>query len=160
MVLGHGLCNTTWWFYGTCYYISSQKGSFCDKKKRKRQESSRKRLDRLAKGAFFKVGSMEWDVWIHACSHIFLGCGYRFEGFHDYMQWYFYWMVNGYGCFWRLGFSLNEGFPGYILCHFFVGMLSILLHVDFNSIFILDLWWVMWKWLYSLLSSFLTLLPR
>ena len=36
----------------------------------------------------------------------------------------------GDGCFWRLGFSLNEGFPGYILCHNFVGMLSILLHVD------------------------------
>ena len=26
--------------------------------------------------------------------------------------------------------------PGYILCHNFVGMLSILLHVDFNCIFI------------------------
>ena len=34
----------------------------------------------------------------------------------------------------------------------FVGMLSILLHVDINCIFILDLSWVMWKWLYSLLQ--------
>ena len=33
-------------------------------------------------------------------------------------------------------FSLNEGFTRYILCHNFVGMLSILLHVDFNSVFI------------------------
>ena len=53
-------------------------------------------------------------------------------------------------------FSLNEGFPGYILCHNFVGMLSILLHVSFNFIFVLDLLWVMWKRLYFLLSSFLT----
>ena len=31
----------------------------------------------------------------------------------------------------EVGFFLNKGFPGYILCHNFVGMLSILLHVDF-----------------------------
>ena len=54
-----------------------------------------------------------------------------------------------------LAFSLNEGFLGYILCHIFVGMLPILLHLDFNCIFISDLLWVMWKWLYSLLQ-FLT----
>ena len=36
--------------------------------------------------------------------------------------------------FGELCFSLNEGFLGYILCHIFVGMLSILLHVDFNCI--------------------------
>ena len=53
-------------------------------------------------------------------------------------------------------FILNEGFLGYILCHIFVGMLSILFHVDFNSVFISDLLWVMLKWLYSLLISFLT----
>ena len=34
----------------------------------------------------------------------------------------------------------------------FVGMLLILLHVDFNCIFISDLVWVMWKWLHSLLQ--------
>ena len=50
--------------------------------RQKRQESSRTRLDRLAKGEFVKVGSMAWDVWIHACSHKFLNCGYGFEGFH------------------------------------------------------------------------------
>ena len=53
-----------------------------DKEKTKRQELSGKRLDRLAKGAFVKVRSMAWDVWIHACSHSFLGSGYDFEGFH------------------------------------------------------------------------------
>ena len=42
---------------------------------------SRTRLDRLAKGAFVKVGSMAWDVCIHACSR-YLGSGYGFEGFH------------------------------------------------------------------------------
>ena len=78
MVLAHGLCNTTWWFCGTFYYISSHKGSCCDKKKRKRQESSGTRLDRLAKGAFVKVGSMAWDVWIHAYSHGLLGGGYGY----------------------------------------------------------------------------------
>ena len=84
MVLAHGLCNTTWWFCGTCYNISNHKGSRCNKKKkRKRQESSGTRLDRVAKGAFVKVGSMAWDVWIHACSHGLLGSGYGFEGFHD-----------------------------------------------------------------------------
>ena len=41
------------------------------------------RLDRLARGEFAKVGSMAWDVWIHAYSHRLLGCGYGFEGFHD-----------------------------------------------------------------------------
>ena len=39
-------------------------------------------LDRLAKGAFMKVRSMAWDVWIHACLHGLLGSGYGFEGFH------------------------------------------------------------------------------
>ena len=82
MVLAHSLCNTTWWFCGTFYYISSHKGSYTKKKKGKKQESSGTRLDRLAKGAFVKVGSMAWDVWIHACSHRLLGCGYGFEGFH------------------------------------------------------------------------------
>ena len=41
------------------------------------------RLDRLAKGAFVTIGSMAWDVWIHACSHGFLGSGCGFEGSHD-----------------------------------------------------------------------------
>ena len=53
------------------------------RQKAKRQESSGTRLVRLAKGAFVKVGSMAWDVWIHACSHSLLGGGYGYEGFHD-----------------------------------------------------------------------------
>ena len=36
------------------------------------------RLDRLAKGAFMKVGNMAWDGWIHACSHELLGSGYGY----------------------------------------------------------------------------------
>ena len=79
MVLAHGLCNTTWWFCGTCYYISSHKGSCCSGEKARVEQE---RLDRLAKGAFVKVRSMAWDVWIHACSHSFLGGGYGHEGFH------------------------------------------------------------------------------
>ena len=51
-------------------------------RQKKGKESSGKRLDRLAKGAFVKVGSMAWDVCIHACSHGLLGCGYDIEGFH------------------------------------------------------------------------------
>ena len=83
MVLAYGLCNITWWFCGTCYYISNHKGScWHEKEKTKRQELSGKRLDRLAKGEFVKVGSMVWDVWIDACSHGLLGCGYGFKGFH------------------------------------------------------------------------------
>ena len=82
MVLAHGLCNTTRWLCGTCYYISNHKGSCREKRKREKQESSRTKLDRLAKGAFVKVGSMAWDVWIHACSHGLLGCSYGFEGFY------------------------------------------------------------------------------
>ena len=40
------------------------------------------RLDRLAKGAFVKVGSMAWVVWIHVCSHGLFGSGYGFDDFH------------------------------------------------------------------------------
>ena len=54
-------------------------------RKKKEKESSETRLDKLAKGAFVKVESMAWDVWIHACSHSFLGCGYGHEGFHGCM---------------------------------------------------------------------------
>ena len=43
-------------------------------------------------------------------------------------------------------FTLNEGFLGYVLRYIFVGMLPIILHVDFNCLFVLDLLWVMWKW--------------
>ena len=115
-LVAHGLCNTTWWFCGTCQYISSHKGSYwCDKKKTKRKELSRTKLDRLAKGVFVKVESMAWDVWIHVCSHGFLGCGYGFEGFHGCIV-----IVFLLKCFWRLNFSLNEGFPGYILSHNFL----------------------------------------
>ena len=59
-------------------------------RQKKRQESSGTRLDRLAKGAFVKVGSMAWDVWIHACSHGFLGCGYDIEGFYGCISMVFY----------------------------------------------------------------------
>ena len=48
----------------------------------KGKELSWTRLNRLAKGEFVKFGSMAWDVWIHACSHGFLGCGYGIKGFH------------------------------------------------------------------------------
>ena len=44
---------------------------------------SKTRRDRLTKGTFVKVGSMMWDVWIHACSHGFFGGGFDYEGFHD-----------------------------------------------------------------------------
>ena len=54
------------------------------------------------------------------------------------------------------GFFPRSGFPRVYLVSHFVGMLSILLHVDFNCIFILALLWVMWKQLYSLLPIFLT----
>ena len=68
------------------------------------------------------------------------------------LQWCFCRLIHGDGCFWRLDFFLNEGFLGSMLCHIFVCMLSILLDVDFNCIFISDLLWVMWKWLYSFLQ--------
>jgi hypothetical protein len=83
MVLADALCNTTWWFFETSYYIRNNKGScWCDMEKTKRQESSGTSLDMLAKGAFVKIGSMVRDVWIHSCSHGFLDSGYGFEGFH------------------------------------------------------------------------------
>ena len=50
------------------------------RRRQERKESSGTKLDRLAKGAFVKVGSMTWDVWIHACSHGYvvysLACGF------------------------------------------------------------------------------------
>ena len=52
------------------------------RQKEKKKESSRTRLHKLAKEAFVKVGSMAWDVWIHACSHGSLGSGYSVEDFH------------------------------------------------------------------------------
>ena len=51
-------------------------------KGQKGKESSRTRLDRIAKGASVKVRSMAWDVWIHACSHELLNGGYGYESFH------------------------------------------------------------------------------
>ena len=89
MILAHGLCNTTWWFCGTFYYISRHQHSCQDKEKTKEKEvkeSSGTRLERLAKGAFVKVGSMAWDVWIHASSHGFLVCGYDIEGFYGCIE--------------------------------------------------------------------------
>ena len=56
-----------------------------EKKKGKGKGSSKTKLDRLAKGAFVKVRSMAWDVWIRAFSHRLLDCGYGFEGFHGYI---------------------------------------------------------------------------
>ena len=75
------------------------------------QELSKTRLDRLAKGAFVKVGSMAWDVWIHTCSHRFLGCGYDFEGFHGCIAMVFllnntwWWILLEVGFFPQWGFS-------------------------------------------------------
>ena len=86
------------------------------------------RLNRLAKGAFVKVGSMAWDVWIHACSHILLGCGYGFEGFHGCIAM----VIDAFGSW---VFPSMRVFPWYILCHIFVGVFYILLHVDFNYVF-------------------------
>ena len=74
---------------------------------------------------------MTWDLWIHACSHGLLGCGYGFEGFHGCIAM----VMDVFGC-WI--FSSMRVFQG-IFCHIFVGMLSILLDVDFNCIYILDL---------------------
>ena len=48
----------------------------------KKARVEQERLDRLAKGAFVKVRSMAWDVWIHACSHSLLDGGYDHEVFH------------------------------------------------------------------------------
>ena len=99
MVLAHGLYNTTCWFCGTFYYIRSQKGScWCERvrkrRRKKMKESSGTRFDRLAKGAFVKVESIAWDVWIHACSHKFLNCGYGFEGFHGCIVMVFFFLNN------------------------------------------------------------------
>ena len=114
----------------------------------------KEKADMITKGAFVEVGSMTWDVWIHACSHGLLGCGYGFEGFHGCITMIFLLNNKSDGsCFCRLAFSLSEGFPRHILYQIFMGMLSILLR--FNCIFILDLLWVMWKQLYSLLQVFL-----
>ena len=107
------------------------------RKDKKRQESSRKRLDKLAKGAFVKVRSMAWDVWIHAWSHSLLGGGYGHEGFHDCIAMVFCWIIHGDGCFWRLGFSLNEGFPRVYLVSQFCGYIVYSLACGFNFIFIL-----------------------
>ena len=52
------------------------------RQKGNRKESSLTRLDMLANRAFMKVGSMAWDVLIHACSYELLGCGCDSEGFH------------------------------------------------------------------------------
>ena len=71
-----------------------------------------------------------------------------------YCNGFFCWIIHGDGCFWRLGFffpSMRVS-KGISCATFFVGMLSILLHVDFNCIYISDLLWVMQKWLYSLLQ--------
>ena len=73
-------------------------------KRKKWKESSSTRLDRLAKGAFVKVGSMTWDVCIHACSHGLLGCGYDFEAFHSCIAIIFCWIIHDDGCFWTLSF--------------------------------------------------------
>ena len=87
-----------------------------------------------------KVGRMAWDVWIHACSHGLFGGGYGYEGFHGCIAMVFLlnntWVMDAFGSW---VFPSMRVFLGYILCHNFVGMLSILLHVDFNYIFILNL---------------------
>ena len=57
---------------------------------KKGKESSETRPDRLAKGAFMKVRSMAWDVWIHARSHRLVGSGYGFESFHGCIEMVFF----------------------------------------------------------------------
>ena len=82
---------------------------------------SRTRLNRLAKGAFVKVGSM---IWMCGFMLIHMDClvvAMDFMASMVVLQWVFCLIIHGDGCFWRLGFSLNEGFPGYILCHNFCG---------------------------------------
>ena len=141
MILSYVLCNTTWWFCRTCYYIRNHKGSFCcDKKKRKRQDSNKTRLDRLAKGAFVRVGSMAWDVWIHPCSHGLLGCGYGFEGFHGWITMVFllnntwWWMILEVELFPQWGFPrvyLVSHFCGYVVYSLACGFQ---LHIYFRPI--------------------------
>ena len=79
-----------------------------------------------------KVRSMAWDVWIHACLHRFIGSGYDFEGSHGCIAMVFCLIMHGDGCLWRLGFSLNEGFLGYILCHNFCGYIVYSLQFEFK----------------------------
>ena len=122
IVLVHGLCNTTWWFCGTCYYISNHKGSCCRvrRQKEKRQDLSRTRLDRLAKGAFVKVGSMAWDVWIHTCSHSLLNGIYGFEIFHSCIAMVFFLNNTWWWMLLEVGFFFPQwGFPRvYLVSHF------------------------------------------
>lgn len=69
-----------------------------------------------------KVGSIAWDVWIHALSCRFLGSDSDFEGFHGCIAMLF--LLNN-TWWWILldarFFSLKEVFPGYILYHNFCG---------------------------------------
>jgi len=83
---------------------------------------------------------MAWDVWIHTCSHRLLIFGYGSEAFHAT-----YIVIDAFRG-WL--FPSMRVFQGISCVTIFVGMLSILLHVNFNCIFILDLLWVMWKRLY------------
>ena len=81
---------------------------------------NRKRLDRLAKGAFVKVRSMAWDVWIHDCSHGLLDGGYGYEGFHGCIAMVFLlnntWVMDVFGGW---VFPSMRVSPGYILYHKF-----------------------------------------
>ena len=148
-LVANGLCNTTWWFYGTCYYISIHKGSCRDKVRRqkgKRQELSGTRLDRLAKGAFMKIGSMAWDVWIHTCSHGFLGCGYSFEGFHGCIAMVFLLNNKWWWMLLEARFFSQWGFPTiYLVSQFFCGYVVYSLACGFQLHICWDLLWVMWK---------------
>ena len=58
--------------------------------KKKKARVRGKRLDKLSKGAFLKVGSMIWDVLIHTFSNRLFGCGYVFEGFHSCIEMVFF----------------------------------------------------------------------
>ena len=51
--------------------------------------SSGTRLNRLAKGAFVKFGSIAWDVWIHACSHGFSVVAMALKASMVVLQWCF-----------------------------------------------------------------------
>ena len=80
-------------------------------------------------------------VWTHACSHGFHGCGYGFKGFHGCIAMVF--LLNNIWWWMLLEaiFFLQWGSPKvYLVSQFFVGMLSILFHVDFNCIFIFQIY--------------------
>ena len=161
--VAHGLCNTTWCFCGTCYYIRSHKGScwYVRRRRKKGKELSGTRLDRLAKGAFVKIGSMAWNVWIHACSHGFLVSTYGFEGFHACIAMLFLLNNTWWWMLLEAGFFLQWGFSSVYLVSQFLWVCCLFSCMwIFDSIFISNLLWVMWKGLYSFLQVSLQVVSK